>query len=135
LEIQATVQAQTSLEKAHAGFFYDRKAKCYLPLRSREKMKPMISDYSSQIAEFWPTIMQAWDDHGDKHPIIECDVVGLKVAAMPALEYIDGLTERSREATRREYKKITAQGDMMVFIRDTKNRVLQSYIFNLASTG
>ena len=93
----------------------------------------MTPDYTEQIAEYWPTIMQAWEDHGDKHTIIECDVVAQKVAAMPAREYIDGLSERTREATRRKYEEITAQGGMMVFILDSKNRVLQSQVFTLGT--
>lgn len=73
--------------------------------------------------------MQAWDEHGKKHPVIECDVVIRKIAAMPAKEYIDGLTDRTREAVRRQYNEATADGDMMVFIRDSKNQVLQSHVF------
>ncbi|MEN9974419.1 MAG: hypothetical protein RLZZ282_425, partial [Verrucomicrobiota bacterium] len=34
----------------------------------------MTPDYTEQIAEIWPTIMQAWDEHGEKHPIIECNM-------------------------------------------------------------
>lgn len=93
-------------------------------------METMISDYADQIAEFWPAIMLAWVEHGDKKPIIECDVVGRKVAAMPAREYIDSLSERTRETTRRQFEEITARGDMMVFILDSKNRVLQSHVFS-----
>jgi len=89
----------------------------------------MIPDYTEQIIEFWPTIMQAWDEHCEKHPVIECDVVARKVAAMPAKEYIDGLSDRTREATRRQYEEVTADGDMMVFIRDSKNQVYQSHVF------
>ena len=94
-------------------------------------MRMMTRDYTEQIAEFWPTIMQAWGEHGDKHPIIECDVVSGKVAAMPAKEYIDELSVRSQEKTRRDFDKITAEGGMMVFISDSKNRILQSYVFPL----
>lgn len=89
----------------------------------------MMPDYTEQIAEFWPTIMQAWYEHGDKSPIIECDVVCRTIAAMPAKEYIDSLTERTRKSTRRQFEKITAEGRMMVFIRDSKNRILQSHVF------
>jgi hypothetical protein len=88
-----------------------------------------MSDYKKQIAEFWPAIMRAWDEHGEKHPVIECDVILKKVAAMPAREYIEGLTERTRSATRRTYEKVTAEGGMVVFIRDSKNRVLRSHVF------
>jgi hypothetical protein len=73
--------------------------------------------------------MRAWEEHAEKHPIIECDIVRRKVAAMPANEYIDGLTERTRELTHRHYNEITAEGGMMVFIRDTRNKVLQSHVF------
>ena len=48
---------------------------------------------------------------------------------LSAKEYIDGLTERTREAVRRQFNEITAQGGMMVFIRDNRNKVLQSHVF------
>ena len=95
----------------------------------------MKSDYKKQIAECWPTIMQAWDEHGEKHPVIECDVVLRKVAAMPAKEYIDGLTDRTRKAALRQYEKVTAEGGIMVFVRDSKNRVLRSHVFTLDDTA
>jgi hypothetical protein len=95
----------------------------------------MPSDYNQQIVEFWPTIMRAWDEHGEKHPVIECDVVRRKVAAMPAKEYINGLTARTRKTTLRQYAKATAQGGMMVFMRDSKRRVLQSQVFTPVDTA
>ena len=88
-----------------------------------------MPDYTEQIVEFWPTIMRAWDEHGDKNPIIECNVVSRKVAAMPAEEYIDGLTERTRQFARRQFEETMAKGGIMVFIRDSKNRVLRSHVF------
>jgi hypothetical protein len=91
----------------------------------------MTPDYTEQIAELWPTIMRAWDAHGEKHPIIECDVVNWKVLAMPAEEYINGLTDRTRDAARRSYQNITTEGGMMVFIRDREKRILQSQLFVL----
>jgi hypothetical protein len=91
----------------------------------------MTQDYTEQLAEFWPTIMRAWDECGKRHPIIECDLVTRKVMAMPAVEYINGLTDRTRNATRRRYDKITSEGGMMVFVRDSKMRILQSYSFTL----
>jgi hypothetical protein len=89
----------------------------------------MRPDYTKLIEEYWPTIMRAWEEHYEKHPIIECDVVYKKVAAMPAKDYIDGLTERTREATHRHFNEITGQGGMMLFIRDSRNKVLQSHVF------
>ena len=50
---------------------------------------------------------------------------------MPAKEYINGLTDRTRKAVLREYEKASAEGGIMVFIRDSKNPVLRSCVFAL----
>lgn len=89
----------------------------------------MMRDYSEQIQEFWPTIMQTWEAHADKRPVIECDVIGKKVRAYAALEYINSLSERTREATHQEFVRNSDEGGIMVFILDTKHRVLQSQCF------
>ena len=44
---------------------------------------------------------------------------------------LNGLTDRTRKAARRSYEKITTEGGMMVFIRDSKKQVLQSHLFTL----
>jgi hypothetical protein len=89
----------------------------------------MIRDYTDQIAEFWPTIMQAWQEHSDKHPVIECDLTSRTVTAYPAQKYIDGLSERTQKSTHQEFERLVDEGGMMVFIRDSENRVLQSCSF------
>ena len=86
-----------------------------------------MRDYTKQIGENWPTIMQAWEAHGEKRPVIECDLANKKVRAYPSDEYIDSLSERTRETTRREFVRTMDEGGILVFILDTKNRVLQSY--------
>jgi len=89
----------------------------------------MRRDYTEQITRFWPTIMRAWHFHADKRPIIECDLSSKTVRAYASGEYIDGLSERTRETTRREFARTVDEGGIMVFILDTKNRILQSYSF------
>jgi len=93
------------------------------------KTGAMKRDYTKQIAEFWPTIMRARNDYADKHPVIECDVVKRQVLVWSAQEYITGLSERTREVTRRQFRRATAAGGIMVFIRDSRNRVLQSHVY------
>ena len=34
----------------------------------------MIRDYSREIEEYWPVIEKAWEEHGKKNAIIECDL-------------------------------------------------------------
>jgi hypothetical protein len=89
----------------------------------------MNRDYTEHIAEFWPTIMRAWDEFSDKHPVIECDVVKRQVLAWSAEEYINGLSERTREATRQQYELATVGGGIMIFILDSKHRVRQSQVY------
>jgi hypothetical protein len=93
------------------------------------KNEAMKRDYTEQIAEFWPSIMQAWHDYADKRSVIECDVVNRQVLAWSAQEYINGLSARTREVTRRQYRRATAAGGIMIFIRDSKHRVLQSHVY------
>ena len=93
------------------------------------KTGSMKRDYTKQIAEFWPTIMRARNDFADQNPVIECDVVKRQVLAWSAEEYINELSERTREVTRRQFRQATAAGGIMVFIRDSKNRVLQSHVY------
>lgn len=88
-----------------------------------------MRDNTKQIGENWPTIMQAWEAHGEERPVIECDLANKKVRAYAPGEYIDSLSERTRETTRREFARTMDEGGIMVFVLDTKNRVLQSYSF------
>ncbi|MBI2291590.1 MAG: hypothetical protein HYU73_14905 [Betaproteobacteria bacterium] len=89
-----------------------------------------MKDYTSDIADFWSTILKAWQENRDRQPVIECNLFERKVLAYPAKEYINTLSERTRFKTFRQYEQVTAQGGLMVFINDHKKRILQSYIFN-----
>ncbi len=89
----------------------------------------MIRDYSTEIESYWATIERAWNEHADKHPIIECDLAKGQVIAYPAKEYIGGLSDRTRQETHRLYDRTIREGSMMLFIRDSGKRILQSYVF------
>ena len=89
----------------------------------------MKRDYTKEIGELWPTIMRAWEAHADKCPVIECDLANKKVRAYASGEYIDSLSERTREATHLEFARTMAEGGIMIFVLDSRNRVLQSYSF------
>ena len=90
----------------------------------------MIYDYSIEIDWYWATIERAWNEHADKHPIIECDLAKGQVIAYPAKEYIGGLSDRTRQETQRCYDRTVREGSMMLFIRDSEKRILQSYVFH-----
>lgn len=91
----------------------------------------MGDPYLQAIQEHWPVITLAYKEHHDKKPIIECVLPRQIVYAYPAYDYIDGLTESTREDTRRLYQQASKAGKLLVFIRDSERRVLRSYVFRL----
>ena len=88
-----------------------------------------MPSFADHIAESWPAIRRAWDEHRDKHPVFECDVVGRTVAAFPAKQYMDTLSERTRDATRRQFARVERAGGTLIFVRDSRSQVLQSGVF------
>jgi len=88
-----------------------------------------MQSFADHIAEFWPTIRRAWDEHRDKHPVLECDVAGRTVAAFPAQQYMDTLSERTRDATRRQFARVERAGGTIIFVRDGRSQILQSRVF------
>ena len=93
-----------------------------------KQMKDLV-DYTAELSVYWDTIMRAWTAHGDKHPVIECDLSAGCVGAYPAAEYIGGLSSRTRQATLREYERTMHEGGMIVFVKDSDREVVQSYSF------
>ena len=91
--------------------------------------RTLMRDYTEQIRQFWPTIIQAWGAHADKRPMIECDLVSSKVRAYASDEYIESLSARTRGPTRLEFARTMDEGGIMVFVKDSRNHVLQSYSF------
>jgi len=80
-----------------------------------------------QIIEYWPTIMQAWKDHGDKRPVIEFDLDNNVIKTWPADDYINGLGNRTKESARINLRRILDQGGIVIFVKDTRNRILLSH--------
>ncbi len=96
--------------------------------RSR-RAKERKDVYLPHLEKAWPTILRAYHEFKALKPIIEYRLREGIVCAFPASPYIDDLTERTREQTRKLYEEATAQGKMMVFISDSRERVLRSYVF------
>ena len=89
----------------------------------------MPDEYSEKINEYWDEITGMYVAFADKKPIIEFDPNRLRIIAYPAEEYLDGLSERTREQAKKQYQKAAATGALMVFVRDEEKEVLRSYIF------
>ena len=85
--------------------------------------------YLPMIRRHWDAVTGMYVAFEERAPMIEFDVASGQIRARPAKEYIDGLTDRTREKTRKLYKKTVAEGGLMVFVRDESKEVLRSYVF------
>jgi len=95
-----------------------------------KRRKPQDA-YWEVIKEQWPSILMAYQLHEDKKPIIEYRLPDHLVLAYPAYEYIDGLSMRTRDETKKRYQLASVNQKVMVFIRDFDNRILRSYVLPL----
>ncbi len=89
----------------------------------------MTDEYSKKIKEHWDKITGMYVAFEDKKPIIEFEPNIIRIIAYPVEEYLDGLSERTREKTKKQYQNAAATGALMVFVRDEEKEVLRSYIF------
>ena len=87
--------------------------------------------YLKLINEHWHHIVMVYEMFKRKKPIIEYDVVDEKIFSYPAKEYIQTLSIRTRKQTRKQYREAVRKNQFILFIKDTKNRKLRSYIFDL----
>jgi hypothetical protein len=95
---------------------------------TRGKRAQRKDPYLDAIGEVWPHILRAYNDFKDKKPVIEYELPRKRVYAFPAADYINDLTQRTREETREIYQQAVASGQFLVFLRDTKKKVLRSYV-------
>ncbi len=77
----------------------------------------------------WHKITGMYVAFEDKKPIIEFEPNRIRIIAYPAEEYIDGLSDRTRDQTRKQYREASANCALMVFVRDEQKEILRSYIF------
>ncbi len=97
--------------------------------KSRPKKANDKDPYLSALYKNWPCILTAYDDFKDEKPILEYRIPEELVYVYPAMDYINDLTERTREQARQSYLDATAAGEFLIFVRDSTERVLRSYQF------
>ena len=99
------------------------------PTATKRKRAQRKDPYMDAIGEVWPHILRAYKDFKDKKPVIEYELPRRMIYAFPAADYINGLTDRTKEKTREICRQAAAGGEFLVFVRDTKRRILRSYVF------
>ena len=82
-----------------------------------------------KIDEYWSEITGMYLLFEKKKPIIEFDPNGIRIIAYPAKEYLNNLSERTRNYAKKQYRKACSDGAIMLFVRDEQKQILRSYIF------
>lgn len=98
-------------------------------------MKRPLADadpYMAEIDEHWDAIVEMYRAFEHRKPMIELNVTSGKILAYSAKEYLEGLSDRTRDRTKRQYRKAIREGGIMVFVRDESKQVLTSYAFPAA---
>lgn len=91
----------------------------------------MDDPYMDLIDEQWNSIAMMYDRFRDKKPILEYEVDSMKIYTYPANEYINTLSNRTRNATKKQYIDTCNNNQFMLFIKDKRNKILRSYIFDI----
>ncbi len=91
----------------------------------------MNDPYLDLIDAQWSNIAMIYNSFRDKKPILEYEVDGKKIFSYPAIDYINDLTERTRDRTEKQYKDACNNNQFLLFIKDKSNKKLRSYIFNI----
>ena len=87
--------------------------------------------YLDLIDEQWANIVMVYQAFKDKDQIIEFDVSDEKIYSYPAGDYIQALSERTRDQTARQCAEATKRKQFILFVKDTPNQRLRSYILDL----
>ncbi len=87
--------------------------------------------YLDLIDEQWDSIVLVHQTFQDKDQIIEFDVSEHKIYSYPAGDYIQTLSERTRNQTARQFAETKKRKQFLLFVKDTPHQRLRSYIFDL----
>lgn len=91
----------------------------------------MDDPYLDLIDGQWNNIAILYLSFQDKNPILEYDAVKKKIFSYQAMDYVNELTERTRNRTKKLYKEACNNNQFMLFVRDENNNKLRSYIFDI----
>ncbi len=92
----------------------------------------MSSDpYLDVIDEHWQHIALVFHRFRDKDQVIELDVEDRKIYSYPAADYIRDLSERMGGETARQFIEATASNRFLLFVKDSRNRRLRSYVLDV----
>lgn len=87
--------------------------------------------YWNLIEDNWDNIIMVYQVFKNKKPIIEYEVNTQRIYSYPPYEYINTLTLRTRDYAKKQYQEVVKNNQLLLFVRDNKNKKLKSYVLNL----
>ena len=91
----------------------------------------MHDPYLELIKEQWPSIADTYNRYAEQRPIMLVDVQESVIHAYPVEEFIMLLDAPSRRQVETQYHRAVTNRQMVLFVRDTDNKVFQSYTLAL----
>jgi hypothetical protein len=91
----------------------------------------MDDPYLDIIDEHWNNIATLYLVFQKIKPIIVYDIHERKVYSYPAKEYINGLSGRTREKMKKQYRNACKNNKFILFIKDTETQRLRSYVLDV----
>lgn len=87
----------------------------------------MRDRYLKILIENQPYILMLYEKFADKKPVMLYDTQERRIYAVPYREYRATLSKRSQISLKKQYERAKADGDIVVFVKDTENEKLVSY--------
>ncbi len=87
--------------------------------------------YLDLIHQQWPAIADTYNQFAEQQPIMLVDVQNAEIHAYPFEEFVMVLDAASRRQVEAQYRRAIANRQMVLFMRDTDNKVFQSYTLAL----
>jgi len=91
----------------------------------------MQDPYLELIKEQWPSIAETYNRYAEQRPILLVDVQESVIHAYPYEEFVLLLDAPSRRQVEMQYRRAMDNRQMVLFVRDTDNKVFQSYTLAL----
>lgn len=87
--------------------------------------------YLDLVKQQWPLIADTYNQFADQQPIMLVDVQKAEIHAFPFEEFVMVLDAPSRRHVEAQYRRAIASRQMVLFVRDTDNKIFQSYTLAL----
>jgi hypothetical protein len=94
----------------------------------------MDDPYVEYIREHWLHITELYNQYADKRPIMLADVQQSEIHAFPYEEFANLLDAQSQATLAEQYERAKENRQMVLFVRDTANKLFQSYSLALEDT-